>query len=503
MSFLNRIRGGVAAVAMIGALPVLPAAAETVDITLLLVNDIYKMSGDDDRGGFARLAAVAEAERAKGGNVIYVHAGDTISPSLMAGFDQGAHVIELLNVVPPDIFVPGNHEYDFGPEVFDQRLKESNFGWYAANLLGPDGKPHPGVKGAEIRDVGGVKVGLVPMTADDSPVKSSPGNLSFLPTVETAIATAKAQREEGADIVVAVVHANRGQDRELFDSRAFDVILTGDDHDLALFYDGRVVMVESAEEANYVTAIDLAVEVEENDGRRSVSWHPTFRIMDTAGVTPDPETQAVVAKYEAELSNELDVVLGQTGEELDSRKATVRGGEAAIGNLIADAMKSAVGADMAITNGGGIRGNKTYAPGTDITRRDILTELPFGNRTVLLELTGQQVLEALENGVSEVENSAGRFPQVSGLTVTWDPARPAGERIVSAMHEGQPIDPAATYKVATNDYMAGGGDGYTVFKGAPQLLGTRDAKLMANDVMAYVKGHGKVDSKVEGRIVTR
>lgn len=479
------------------------AMAETVNLTLLLVNDIYKMAGDKTRGGFARLATVARAEKAKGGNLIYVHAGDTISPSLMSGFDQGAHVIELLNVVPPDIFIPGNHEYDFGQEVFAKRLSESKFGWYADNLLKADGKPVDGIKPSEIREIGGLKVGIVPMTADDSPVKSTPGDWTFKPTVETAVAIAKEQRKAGADLVVAMVHANRAQDRDLFDSGAFDVVLTGDDHDLMLFYDGKKVMVESSEEANYVTAVDLAVEVEEAEGKRSVSWHPTFRIIDTATVDADPETVKVLEKYEAELSAELDVGLGTTAGDLDSRKATVRGQEAAIGNLIADAMKAAVGADIAITNGGGIRGNKTYAAGAEITRRDILTELPFGNRTVLLEITGADVLKALENGVSQVENSGGRFPQISGLKVVYDPKKPAGERIVSAAVGDQPLDPAKVYKLATNDYMAKGGDGYTAFKAAKVIYGERDAKLMANDVMAYLRTAGRVDAKVEGRITTQ
>ena len=121
------------------------------------------------------------------------------------------------------------------------------------------------------------------------------------------------------------------------DSRAVDIILTGDDHDLALFFDGRTVMVESKEEAEFVTAIDVKVDVEEKDGKRSVTWYPNFRIIDTATVTPDPETQALVDKYNAELSKELDVAVGITSESLDSRKATVRTSEAAIGNLVADA----------------------------------------------------------------------------------------------------------------------------------------------------------------------
>lgn len=497
----STIAGGLVA-ALISSLP-LPALADTVNVTFLLVNDLYKMSGGKDRGGFARLAAVAKAERAKGGQVLYVHAGDAISPSLMSGFDQGAHVIELLNVVPPDVFVPGNHEFDFGPEVFLKRLKESKFPWYAANIAGADGKPLPELKGPEIRDMGGVKVAIVPLAADDSPQDGTTGDLQFAPTVETGIAVAQALRAQGADLVVGVVHANRTQDRELYDSKLFDVILSGDDHDLALFFDGKTVLAESMEEANYVTAIDVAVDIEEKDGKRTVSWWPNYRIIDTATVTADPDTQTVVDTFEKELSSELDIELGKTAVALDSRKATVRGSEAAIGNLVADAMKEAVGADIAIANGGGIRGNKVYDAGSVITRRDILTELPFGNRTVLLEVRGRDVRTALENGLSQVEDAAGRFPQVAGMTVTYDLKQPAGARVTSITVGGAPIDLDKTYTLATNDYMAQGGDGYTVFKGAKVLVGERVAKLLANDVMVHVKKLGTVDVKVEGRLVAQ
>jgi 2',3'-cyclic-nucleotide 2'-phosphodiesterase (5'-nucleotidase family) len=121
------------------------ALAETVDVTFLLVNDIYKMSGKD-RGGFARLAGVVKGERAKGGNVLYVHAGDTISPSLMSGFDQGAHIIDLTNSAPPDIFAPGNHEFDFGADVFMKRMGEAKFPILAANLRDADGNPIAGIE---------------------------------------------------------------------------------------------------------------------------------------------------------------------------------------------------------------------------------------------------------------------------------------------------------------------------------------------------------------------
>jgi 2',3'-cyclic-nucleotide 2'-phosphodiesterase (5'-nucleotidase family) len=227
------------------------------------------------------------------------------------------------------------------------------------------------------------------------------------------------------------------------------------------------------------------------------------RTIDTADVEPDAAVAAKVAEYESELSKELDIAVGKTTTELDSRRASVRGGETAIGNLIADAMRHAVGADVAITNGGGIRGDKTYPAGSELTRRDILTELPFGNKNLLLEVSGQGVIDALENGVSQVENGAGRFPQISGLTFTLDASKSAGSRVSNVMVGDKPIDPAASYKVSTNDFMANGGDGYTVFRSAKVLLGTLDGKLMANDVMAYVRSMGEVSPSVGGRIAVK
>ena len=481
----------------------LAQAAENHKVTFLLVNDIYKMEGTKTRGGFARLAAVVKAERAKGGTVIYVHAGDTISPSLMSGFDQGAHIIDLLNMAPPDFFVPGNHEFDFGPKVFRQRMGEAKFPIYAANLRAADGAPLKKVRDRTIVEVGDVKIGIIGLTADDSPVKSKPGKLQFAPTVETGVKLARQMRKEGVDIVVAVAHANRSQDMQLFHSGAIDLLLTGDDHDLALFYDGRKALVESKEEGEFVTAVDLDINVSERRGRRRVRWWPNFRLMDTAGVDPDPEVAARVESYQSELSKELDVAVGKTGTELDSRKASLRTGETAMGNMIADALRAAVEADIAITNGGGIRGNKVYDAGSELTRKDILTELPFGNKTMLLKVTGQIVLDSLENGFSKVEDTAGRFPHVSGMTVVADLSKEPGSRVVSVMVGDQQLDAGATYTLATNDYMARGGDGYRPLRKAESILGALDAKLMANDVMVYIRKAGTVSPKVEGRITLK
>jgi 5'-nucleotidase / UDP-sugar diphosphatase len=479
-----------------------PARAEKVNITFLLTSDIYNFDANSDRrGGWSRLNAVVKAERAKGGTVVYVNPGDMISPSLLSGFDKGENMVALTNLAPPDIFVPGNHEFDFGPEIFRARMKELKSTLLAANLTTADGKAPEGFAATTMMELAGVKVGFVGLTADDTPEVASPGpDYRFLPSVETGVAAAAKLRAEGAELVVGVVQTDRVQDQKLVESHAFDLLLSGDDHILQAIYDGRTALAESMTEALYITAVDLQIDVQEKDGKRSLTWWPNFRIIDSASVTPDPETEAQVDKYKGELSKELDVAVGTTATPLDSRRASVRTQETAIGNLIADASRELVGADVAITNGGGIRGNKEYPAGFTLTRRDIFTELPFGNKNVKLEVTGDMIQAALENGFSEIENGAGRFPQVSGLVVEADFTRPKGSRVVSVMVGGKPLDKAATYSLATNDYMQGGGDGYTVFKSAKVLVDALGAKLLATAVMDYITAKKQVAPAIEGRI---
>ena len=225
--------------------------------------------------------------------------------------------------------------------------------------------------------------------------------------------------------------------------------------------------------------------------------------MDTKNIKEDTAIAFKVKSYEDLLGKELDVKIGETFSELDSRKKTVRTEEAAIGNLIIDAMREGVKAEIGLTNGGGIRAKKIYPPGTKITRRDILSELPFGNVVVKLELTGSQILEALENGVSEVERNSGRFPQVSGMSFTYNPKAKAGSRINSVKVGNRPLSKGKTYTIATNDFLAKGGDGYSVFKKGKVIIDAYGAKVMASMVMDYIKAKRSISPKVEGRIVAQ
>jgi 5'-nucleotidase / UDP-sugar diphosphatase len=421
----------------------------------------------------------------------------------MSGIDQGAHIITLTNLIPPDIFVPGNHEFDFGKGVFLQRMAEAKFPLYGANLRAADGQPLPGFKDRSIVTVEGVHIGIVGAAFDDSVRASDPGDLRFLSTVATVQAQAQALRREGADLVVAVVHATREQAYEIFRGRSVDLILTGHTHDLFINYDGRTAMVESSYDAHYVTAIDIAMALQEANGTRTVNWWPQFRVIDTATVTPDAEVAAVVAKFEAELSRGLDTPIGTTTIELDSRTATVRTREAAIGNIIADALRWSAQTEVAVTNGGSIRGSTIYPAGSTITRRNILTELPFGNRLVTINVSGGDLKAAIENGLSRLPNPSSRFPQVSGLRIEADPSRAPGYRVLSIRVGDAQLDEKKIYSLATNDFMQRGGDGYTSLQAAKPVLAASDAPLTALEVIDYIKDIGALRTGIDGRIVIR
>ena len=441
-----------------------PALADTVTLRFVQTNDIDRMEERDGRGGFARLAAVIKRERAEG-TTFFVHSGDTLSPSLLSGIDKGAHIIDILNHMGVDVMTPGNHEFDFGAEIFRTRIGEATFPIVTSNVREPGDAQPANTVDTKMVSVGDVKIGFYGLTTAETPDVSSPGDITFAGEIDTAKAKQEALKGEGADFVVAVVHSGITEDMELAREGLADLVLSGHDEHLMVFYNGRTVLTESESQADHVVVTTITLDKTEEDGKVSVKWTPEFDVVDTIGVEPDPEIAAVVKTYEDKLDKELAIEIGTTETALDSRRATVRSQEAAIGNLIADAMRAAVDADVAITNGGGIRADREYSAGTKLTRGDILAELPFGNKTVKLELTGAELRQALENGFSQVEEGTGRFPQVSGLVIEVDLSKPAGERVQSVMVGDGPLDDGKTYTVATNDFMARGGDGYSVFSG--------------------------------------
>jgi 2',3'-cyclic-nucleotide 2'-phosphodiesterase (5'-nucleotidase family) len=256
-------------------------------------------------------------------------------------------------------------------------------------------------------------------------------------------------------------------------------------------------------DAHYLGRIDLTIEKKVTEKGAQVNVTPSWRMIANRGVTPDPGVAAEVAQYTATLEQELGQPVGQTQTVLNSQTAEVRTRETTMGNLIADALREALQADVALVNGGGIRGNRLYEAGATLTRHDILQELPFGNSGVLVELSGAELLAALENGVSQVEKKVGRFPQLSGIRLTYNPGKPAGSRVLDVQVGGKALDHTATYRVATNDFLFKGGDGYSSLSKGKVLIDASGGSLIATTVMRYITTKGSVAPQIEGRIVAR
>ena len=286
--------------------------------------------------------------------------------------------------------------------------------------------------------------------------------------------------------------------------KGIDVIMGGHDHDPMAIYEGGTIIFKAGHDAQYLGVVDLLVEREVRNNAPVMKVTPTgWKYLTTMGVTPDPEVAALVKTFNDTLDKELALPVGKTATALDSRRTTVRGVEAAIGNLFADAIRDGLQSDAAVINGGGIRADKQYEAGATLTRKDIFSELPFGNTVTMIEMKGSDLLAGLENGISQVENVQGRFPQVSGIKMTYDPTKPPGSRVLSVNVGGAPLDANKLYRVVTNDFMATGGDGYSSFTKGKVLIDPSGGVLMATKVMDYIAAKGTVSPAVEGRMVVQ
>lgn len=503
----TRLRVAAVAAAVASAL-LMPAAGLAQDgkLTFLHFNDIYEIAPVKGIGGFAPLMTLLKRERAEHPDAITTVGGDFLSPSLLSGTTQGEQMVALFNAVGVQAVTLGNHEFDFGDEVLKRRIAESHFPWIGTNVLGTDGKPFGGAVATWTKTVGDLKVGFFGILTPETAQLSSAGpEIRFANVMKTSAEAVKDLKAQGANVIVALTHLTIGEDRNLaYTVKGIDLILGGHDHDPISFYEGSTLILKAGHDGQYLGVVDLTVHTADTPKGRVTSVLPTdWRFLTTAGVPSDPRIAAMVEGYTGKLDQSLAVVIGTTTTDLDSRKDVVRTRESSMGDLIADSIRAALKADVAITNGGGIRADALRPAGTALTRRDIFAELPFGNVAVLTELKGADLLAALENGVSQVEDKAGRFPQVSGLRFTYDPARSPGHRVLSVTVGDKPLDPEASYRVATNDYMLKGGDGYAALGRGKVIVDPSGAVLMATMVMDEIAAKKTVSPVVDGRITAK
>ena len=495
------VLGGLAGTAALGATGS-AAAADAVTLTFLHFNDVYRHGPSGIYGGLAEMATLIADERAHApGPVFQTFGGDVLSPSITSSVTHGAHMIELLGAMGTDLAVVGNHEFDFGSDVTAARIAEARFPWLGANVLGTDGQPFGTLAATLMREAGGLKVGFVGvLTRDTARLCPHADGVTFTDEAAALRDGAAALRRAGADLVVAMTHQDLEADIRMARSvPGIDLILGGHDHEPTEMQNAPgVPVLKSASDARWLAVAVLRV-TRPGPGTparvRSVGW----KLVPNVDVTPDPRIAGVVDAINARTEGVLAQPLARLEAPLDSRTATVRTGEAALGDLVADALRGYFKADIGLVNGGGLRGDRLYPVGHVLSRRDLIGEMPFGNVVEELEVSGAVLLQLLEYGVSGVEEGAGRFPQVSGLSFSYDPAAPHGSRLGPVLVGGVRVEPGRAYRLATTDYLAAGGDGYDMLKTARVLVDSSGGPLLVNVVAEAVQAAGRVDAAPDGR----
>lgn len=479
--------------------------AEVTTITIVHTNDTHARLLEDKYAGmgFAKLATKVKELRANNPNVLLLDAGDTFHGLPIATISKGEKVVELMNLMGYDAMVPGNHDFNYGADRLLELAEKAEFSVLAANVK----KQEDGttiLKPYIIKEIDGVKIGIFGVTTPETKYKSHPKNtegLDILDPVKVSEEIVNELKEQEVDMIICISHVGLDESSEVKSTdiaenvEGIDIIVDGHSH--SALTEGKLVgdtlIVQTGE---YDKNLGI-VNVEVKDGEILNKTAGLFTKEEAAELEEDAEVKAFIDEVEAANSEVTSVVIGETKVKLDGEREQVRAGETNLGNILTDAMIKASGADLAITNGGGIRASIDVGK---ITKLDVITVLPFGNQLTVIEVKGEDIVKALEHGTSSYPETKGAFPQVGGMTFTLDLSKEVGNRVTDVMIQGEPIDLNRYYKLATNDFMAAGGDDYEMFADCKEI-----ALYPALDeiVMDYISELGVIDQAKEGRFIVK
>lgn len=499
----RRFMGAALALTMLFSLVAMPvkvmaASVGMKELTILHTNDMHGRAEENEKNGeigYAKLKTYADSIP----NAVLIDAGDVVHGTTFATISRGESMINLMNDMGYVAMTPGNHDFNYGYERLKELDAKANFPILAANVMTSAGVHE--LPANKIIEVDGVKIGIFGIVTDETKTKSNPINtegVMFLENIAVAKEQVASLKAQGAEIIIANVHlgldessVNKSSDIAK-NVEGIDLIIDGHSH--TALPNGQVVnntlIVQTGGQFTQVGQVKLQI----LDGKVVTKAATLLGYDFFKDVKPDAKVLAAIEAIQASNKPYLDKVIGQTAVELLGERDNVRTGETNLGNLITDAMRDVSGADVAITNGGGIRASIDKG---DITMGEILTSFPFTNYPVKLEVTGKTILEALEFGVDKAPESAGKFPHVSGMTFKYDPKQAPGSRVFDVMVGKEGLDLNKTYTLATNDFMAVGGDGYEMFKSAKKLS---EYPLLSEVLANYIEKQKVISPSVEGRI---
>ena len=470
-------------------------------------------------GGAARLKTAIDQRRAalNGKNTLLLNAGDNFQGSLFYTTYKGAVEAEMLNDMKFDVMTVGNHEFDDSEDGLASFLDKVQFPVISANVLAGDGsKLGDRIKPSLVLEVGGQKIGIVGAVTNDTEELSSPGpKVMIADDVQSITAAVEDLKKQGINKIIALTHVGYPRDlAAIAKIPDVDVVVGGHSHSLLSNTDPKaegpyptmvdnpggykVPVVQAASYSKYLG--DLVVTFDDNGVVKDAKGDP---ILIDFSFTPDPSLTARIAELAKPIEELRKKVIGSSEAPIQGDRTVCRVEECSMGNLVADAMLDrgkSQGMSVAIQNGGGLRASIDAG---DVTQGEVITVLPFQNTLATFQLTGADIRKALENGLSQIEQGAGRFPQVSGLKYTFDKTKPAGSRLVSVeAKEGDAfvvLDDAKTYGVVTNNFMRAGGDGYSIFETAGKNAYDFGPDL-ADVTAEYLAAHSPYKPYTDGRV---
>ncbi|MEZ5346534.1 MAG: bifunctional UDP-sugar hydrolase/5'-nucleotidase [Pyrinomonadaceae bacterium] len=475
-----------------------------ITVTFLHVNDVYQFMPVEGgkAGGLARLLTIKKEVQRENPHTLFTLGGDTLSPSVETLTYKGAQMIEAWNAAGLDYSVFGNHEFDIKTPELLNRIKESKFTWLGANIIDTKtNKIFADTPEFVIREFEGVKIGIIglilPETKETSSMEDSLTVTDYC--LAANLIVSRLRKVEKVDAVVGLTHLFLEQDKKLAGCAKFDIILGGHEHTLLQSSANGTPIFKMTADAREMGRFDLNFD-RTTKKIKSIDWRV---IPVTDQIEDAPEFATVFNKYK-DLLEKLSVPVGRTAVTLDALSISNRTKETNIGNFVADSYRKAVDADIGFVNGGSIRADLTYNPGV-ISKRDVLSILPFNNPVVKIEITGKTLMEVLEHGVarSAEDNEPGRFPQISGMQFTFDASKPAGSRVVEVFVGGKRLMEEAKYTLATSDFLVTrGGDGYTMFKDGKVLVSADGAEKDSDlfEKMIRESPDQTISPMLEGRI---
>lgn len=477
--------------------------AREAEITILHTNDSHgRVKADKGIIGIDTISAIKKSMP----NSVLVDVGDTLHGLPFATLNKGADIVNLMKMAGYDLMAPGNHDFNYGYERLLELVAlaaEGNNGFniISANVLKDN---NPILLPNEIKEINGVKVGFFGLTSPETAYKTNPSNvkgLDFADPILIAKQQVESLKAQGAEVIIALAHIGTDEATEIRSDmiaeavEGIDVIIDGHSHSTypeGLITKNGTLIASTGQYEGNLGKVSLVIDNKTKEVK--VKTASLISKAEALTYTPDSEVTDVIKAIDKEQSVGLSEVVGNNLELLNGVREDVRSKETNLGNLISDSMLYETGAEIAISNGGNIRANIDVG---EITKGEIITVLPFGNYIVTKYLTGEEIKEVLEFGVAKSPEVYPAFPHVAGIEFIYDVTKPAGERIIQITIDGQKIDMAKKYLVATNDFLAVGGDNYPVFAGVPT---ENEFSAMEEALANYIKYLGDVNYKVDGRI---